>query len=178
MNENSLHNCISRQNQKINVPLIGNYCVHSHLFFVWLTVHLNVLPASHFHWIGTRVDSYREPSYPIDVLLGFTQWRWLVDHLLSYHKRQQMFLWTRVFLPVHIPSAYLEKVTLLLKFHNSNLYCLYDFPICVVNDAHLSFTDHKSVLLVVSRVKAYFIKYHKHVLNLLFYEMSSILWVT
>ena len=25
MNENSLHNSIIRQNQKINVPLIGNY---------------------------------------------------------------------------------------------------------------------------------------------------------
>jgi len=25
VNENSLHNCVSRQNQKINVPLIGNY---------------------------------------------------------------------------------------------------------------------------------------------------------
>lgn len=54
-----------------------------------------------------------------------------------------------------------------LEFHNSNLYCLYHFPIHVVDGTHFSFADYKSVLLVVSRVKA-FIKYHKHILILYF----------
>jgi hypothetical protein len=170
MNENSLRNCISRQNQKVNVPLVGNYVEFMAIcFLLTVIIHLYVLLASQFHWIGTRFDSYREPSYPIDVLLGFTQWRWLLDHFLCYYKRQQeTFLWTRFFLLVHTPSAYMKKVTLLLKFHNSNLYCLYGFPIRVVDGMHLSFADHQSVLLVVSRVKAYFIKYHKHFFILYF----------
>jgi hypothetical protein len=32
---------------------------------------LNMLLELQFHWIGTRFDSYREPSYSVNFVLGF-----------------------------------------------------------------------------------------------------------